>query len=90
MIPRQARESLGRAWCALLEEKTGVPHQIVPNPGSEEARAQGCLCPVIDNGRGEGMMGGEAKHPVSGLPVFTINLLCPLHGNSDWLDLEET
>lgn len=26
----------------------------IPNPGSEEARKQGCLCPVVDNEFGKG------------------------------------
>lgn len=28
-----------------------------PNPGSDEAIASGCTCPVIDNGHGRGYMG---------------------------------
>jgi hypothetical protein len=24
-----------------------------PNPGSEEARAQGCTCPILDNNHGK-------------------------------------
>ena len=24
----------------------------IPNPGSDEAVARGCTCPVLDNGRG--------------------------------------
>ena len=27
-----------------------------PNPGSDEAVDAGCLCPVMDNRRGEGLM----------------------------------
>lgn len=38
-----------------------------PNPGSDEARAQGCTCPVLDNHRGLG----------SG--PFWITDGCPLH-----------
>ena len=29
----------------------------VPNPGSKEAREQGCLCPIIDNEHGKGYLG---------------------------------
>ena len=29
------------------------------NPGSDEAIAAGCTCPVIDNGHGRGYMGGS-------------------------------
>lgn len=28
-----------------------------PPPGSDEAQAAGCICPVIDNGHGRGYMG---------------------------------
>ena len=42
-----------------------------PNPGSPEAREQGCKCPVIDNCRGRGYMG------ISGLFVYSAD--CPLH-----------
>lgn len=42
------------------------------NPGSNEAREQGCICPVIDNERGRGYMG---------MPdVFVTRDDCPLHG----------
>lgn len=36
-----------------------------PNPGSDAARALGCICPVMDNGRGDG--------------AFWSNGDCPLH-----------
>ena len=39
-----------------------------PNPGSDEARAMNCKCPILDNGYGKGC-GGE----------FVIRLDCPLH-----------
>lgn len=42
------------------------------NPGSIEAQEQGCLCPVLDNGRGAGYMGQPG--------VFVMVLDCPLHG----------
>lgn len=29
----------------------------VPNPGSEEAIAQGCICPILDNGHGDDELG---------------------------------
>lgn len=29
-----------------------------PNPGSDEAIAAGCRCPVLDNAHGRGWMGG--------------------------------
>lgn len=45
-----------------------------PNPGSDEAIAKGCECPVIDNAHGKGVMGsGEHRG-------WWINSQCPLHG----------
>ena len=44
-----------------------------PTPGSDEAVAQGCTCPVLDNGRGRGayQVGGEWQ--------FWVSTGCPLH-----------
>lgn len=42
----------------------------IPNPGSDEAVSQGCLCPVMDNRRGAGTPDGH----------FWVNGSCPLHG----------
>lgn len=47
-----------------------------PNPGSDEAIAQGCTCPVLDNGHGRGS-GYTGEH---GEPIFWQSALCPLHG----------
>ena len=44
-----------------------------PNPGSKEAREQGCLCPVIDNEHGKGYLGNGERFG------FVINENCPLH-----------
>ena len=44
-----------------------------PNPGSDEAIALGCTCPVLDNGRGKGFV-------LDGKRVFWKNAKCPLHG----------
>ena len=52
-------------------EKYGV----APNPGSEEAQALGCICPVMDNRNGKGM------YEKDGEPVFIFNTGCPVHGN---------
>lgn len=41
-------------------------------PGSSEAVAKGCSCPVLDNARGKGYMGQEG--------VYCINTDCVLHG----------
>lgn len=45
-----------------------------PNPGSDEAIEQGCLCPVLDNGHGKGWYGKP--------DVFVMSEDCPLHGFS--------
>jgi len=45
-----------------------------PNPGSPEAREQGCVCPRYDNRHGAGWsLSGEP-------PLFIIRASCPLHG----------
>ena len=48
------------------------------NPGSDEAIASGCTCPVMDNGHGRGYLGGVTDE--QGQTVFVIRLDCPLHG----------
>lgn len=50
------------------------------NPGSDAARALGCTCPVLDNGRGRSAWGRSSLY---GDPVFWISGDCPLHSNSD-------
>jgi hypothetical protein len=55
-----------------------------PNPGSDEAVAKGCTCPVFDNARGKGLMGG-AKDPRTGETLFVFNAACPLHRGDDEL-----
>ena len=55
-----------------------------PNPGSEEARAKGCTCPVIDNHFGAGFPGGE-----DGRPLFWINGDCPIHAQKEEQRREE-
>jgi len=46
------------------------PWPGVPNPGSDDARGPGCVCPGSDNEWGE-LVGGMG---------FYISLKCPLHG----------
>jgi len=47
-----------------------------PAPGSKEALALGCKCPVIDNAYGQGI-------PRSGRePMFVFNAECPVHAKS--------
>ncbi len=43
-----------------------------PNPGSDAAIAQGCICPVLDNNHGKGIIWGDKQ-------VFWTNENCPLH-----------
>ena len=45
-----------------------------PNPGSKEAVALGCTCPVIDNHYGEGVPDGE------GGTHWWHNGSCEIHG----------
>jgi hypothetical protein len=47
----------------------------IPTPGSTDALAQGCVCPVLDNAHGK----GAYIDPVDG-PQFWIVFTCPLHG----------
>lgn len=49
--------------------------KVTPNPGSYEALALGCRCPVLDNAHGEGV-------PYGGERSWWINGECPLHGRA--------
>lgn len=55
---------------------------VTPNPGSDEAVKQGCLCPVIDNGRGK----GAGVRNDDGTPIFWISSECPIHGIHGHID----
>lgn len=44
---------------------------MTANPGSEEARAQGCICPVLDNGFG--------REPDPSMGGWVITEGCPVH-----------
>jgi hypothetical protein len=48
-----------------------------PNPGSPEAVAAGCKCPVLDNSHGKGAFGGMLV--IDGEPAFYIAGNCPMH-----------
>lgn len=50
-----------------------------PNPGSAEAVALGCTCPRIDNGYGQGAMGGRRNE--RGNRMFFVTPSCPIHGH---------
>lgn len=57
-------------------EETAMNKKInnkVPNPGSDEAIAIGCKCPVMDNCHGQGYL-------VAGSGAFCIHSNCPIHG----------
>ena len=47
-----------------------------PNPGSPEAVALGCRCPVMDNARGRGAPGWKDEQ---GTPLFWYSDDCKLH-----------
>ncbi|MBV8781015.1 MAG: hypothetical protein JO353_06425 [Phycisphaerae bacterium] len=49
--------------------------QKQPTPGSREAIAKGCKCPVIDNAHGRGAYGTEGSRA-----IFVQRFDCPLHG----------
>lgn len=49
-----------------------------PNPGSPEAKEEGCTCPVLDNGRGKGSYKGG----------FIVRADCPMHDISDTVEEE--
>lgn len=52
---------------------------MTPAPGSHEAYAQGCRCPILDNSHGKGLYGGVKGK--DGQVVYVINFECPLHGH---------
>jgi hypothetical protein len=52
-----------------------------PNPGSQEALALGCTCPVSDNHCGAGAYGGPVTNDDGTVTTpFWITDDCPLHG----------
>ena len=51
----------------------------VPNPGSYEAQKLGCLCPVLDNSRGQGFKWTNEKGEK--VTAFWVSDECPLHRN---------
>lgn len=52
-----------------------MPPPETPKPGSPEAVAAGCSCPVMDNSHGRGWMGNPN--------MFAVNKDCPLHGKKE-------
>ncbi len=55
-----------------------------PTPGSDEAVAQGCTCPVLDNGRGRG------AYQIDGVWQFWINWGCPVHMGHEPLEYSDS
>lgn len=55
--------------------------QETPNPGSDEARALGCRCPVIDNNHGRFPPWPDADAPGGG--HYWIKEGCPVHAFPD-------
>jgi hypothetical protein len=52
-----------------------------PNPGSDEARAIGCICPVLDNEHGRGIpWPREDGLDPEEHPSFYVREDCPVHG----------
>ena len=52
------------------------------NPGSDEAIAAGCKCPIMDNAHGRGAWGTQGTDD----PVFIMTVGCPVHAQ----ELSET
>lgn len=54
-----------------------------PNPGSQQAREQGCICAVLDNSHGRGVPWPrqDGKDPKQ-YPSFWITEGCPIHAPS--------
>lgn len=50
---------------------------MTPNPGSQEAIARGCTCPVMDNSYGRGYMNGARDR--DGHTIFVYTMGCPVH-----------
>jgi hypothetical protein len=55
-----------------------------PTPGSDDAIAQGCTCPVLDNGRGRG------AYQIDGKRQFWIAFGCPVHQGVEPLDYSDS
>ena len=60
-----------------LFDTQGVVMNNKPNPGTQEAMALGCICPVIDNNHGKGI---QIKKDTKTETVFWHNADCPIHG----------
>lgn len=52
---------------------TEKPNEWLP-PGSPQAIAAGCVCPVLDNGHGRGRGGDGERYG------WWMSVACPMHG----------
>ena len=50
-----------------------MKQENTPNPGSDEAIEQGCLCPVLDNNHGLGVSTSDGQN------LFWQSCSCPVH-----------
>lgn len=57
------------------DEGTGQADSVRPNPGSDEAIRQGCVCAILDNAHGRGYMGQPG--------TFVYTQGCPVHDEQD-------
>ena len=48
-------------------------------PGSDDALAAGCICPVLDNGHGRGYYGMGGGPDENGEPRYVFTVGCPVH-----------
>jgi hypothetical protein len=58
------------------QREDGEMTNETPAPGSPEAVAQGCTCPVLDNDHGN----GSGEFDADGSPLFWHDGACPIHG----------
>jgi len=63
----------GTAGGVALDHITKLPW-YEPRPGSPEAKAAGCMCPVDDNGHGRGLHGGDGMKY-----GWIVDDACPVH-----------
>ena len=59
-----------------------------PNPGSSEAVAQGCKCPVMDNFHGKGIPFTSDEGEI--LIAFWKDATCPLHGLPELIEKDSS
>jgi hypothetical protein len=80
-IPRRWYRDVAAADAAIAIDRPSAPAigfrdwqaEGVPNPGSDDARATGCTCPVDDNAHGDGWLLPD------GTRTWDVVVGCPLH-----------